>query len=325
MPINFPGQFYQLPQQSITATNPSVGTNGSAAPSSSTEVGFVDNSNGHLVPFSGTNAASGPNVAVTSSALPAGAATSANQVTQEATLAAIQANQTNGSQETQIVGTVPLPTGAATAANQVTQETTLSAIQANQTNGSQETQIVGSVPLPTGAATAANQATQITEETAIAANTAAIEANQTNGTQVAIANQGAPNATPWNENISQWGGTATTLGQKAMAASVPVVIASDQSAIPVTGTLTSAVPAAFTPSVVALVAVTATPIVALNTLRTSAMIYNTTGAIIYVGNSSVGITDIPVPPMAYFIWDNTAALYGYSVLGGNVNVIDEEI
>lgn len=40
---------------------------------------------------------------------------------------------------------------------------------------------------------------------------------------------------PDNEpfNVAQWGGSATTLGQKAMAASVPVVIASDQSAITV--------------------------------------------------------------------------------------------
>jgi hypothetical protein len=34
-------------------------------------------------------------------------------------------------------------------------------------------------------------------------------------------------------NITQWGGTATTLGQKVMASSLPVVVASDQSAIPI--------------------------------------------------------------------------------------------
>lgn len=34
-------------------------------------------------------------------------------------------------------------------------------------------------------------------------------------------------------NVNQWGGTGTTLGQKAMTASVPVVIASDQSAVTV--------------------------------------------------------------------------------------------
>lgn len=45
------------------------------------------------------------------------------------------------------------------------------------------------------------------------------------------ANQGT---TPWVDNISQWGGVATSLGQKVMASSVPVVIASDQTAVPVT-------------------------------------------------------------------------------------------
>lgn len=47
-----------------------------------------------------------------------------------------------------------------------------------------------------------------------------------NGT--VTANQGTANATPWNENIAQYGGTATTLGQKVMASSIPVVISSDQ-------------------------------------------------------------------------------------------------
>lgn len=57
--------------------------------------------------------------------------------------------------------------------------------------------------LPAGGATAANQLTQITEETAIAASTASID------------------------------GKLGTLGQKTMAGSAPVVIASDQSAIAV--------------------------------------------------------------------------------------------
>lgn len=45
------------------------------------------------------------------------------------------------------------------------------------------------------------------------------------------ANQGGA---PWSNNISQWGGTSTTLGQKVMASSVPVTLASDQSALVVT-------------------------------------------------------------------------------------------
>lgn len=39
--------------------------------------------------------------------------------------------------------------------------------------------------------------------------------------------------TPWVNNITQIGGSAISLGQKVMASSIPVVIASDQSAIPV--------------------------------------------------------------------------------------------
>lgn len=42
---------------------------------------------------------------------------------------------------------------------------------------------------------------------------------------------GTPSGTQ-DVNVTQWGGVATTLGQKAMAASVPVVVASDQSNLP---------------------------------------------------------------------------------------------
>lgn len=65
------------------------------------------------------------------------------------------------------------------------------------------------------------------------------------------ANQGTPNATPWNQNVAQWGGTNTTLGQKTSAASVPVIIASDQSAIPVTFTAGVSVLTYFTDAAVA--------------------------------------------------------------------------
>lgn len=53
------------------------------------------------------------------------------------------------------------------------------------------------------------------------------------------ANQGGA---PWSQNITQWGSSATSLGQKVMASSVPVTISSDQSAIsttPATYILTS--------------------------------------------------------------------------------------
>lgn len=50
------------------------------------------------------------------------------------------------------------------------------------------------------------------------------------------ANQGT---SPWVDNVSQIGGSNITLGQKAMASSVPVVLASDQTSIPVAATLTA--------------------------------------------------------------------------------------
>jgi fibronectin-binding autotransporter adhesin len=53
-------------------------------------------------------------------------------------------------------------------------------------------------------------------------------------TGTVTANQGGA---PWSQNLTQVGGSALTEGQKAMAASVPVVIASDQSAVPVSGTV----------------------------------------------------------------------------------------
>jgi hypothetical protein len=66
-------------------------------------------------------------------------------------------------------------------------------------------------------------------------NTPTVTANAGTGTfniaGTVTANQGTANATPWNENIAQYGGTSTSLGQKASSASIPVVIASDQSVI----------------------------------------------------------------------------------------------
>lgn len=44
---------------------------------------------------------------------------------------------------------------------------------------------------------------------------------------------------PWSDNITQIGGSALTLGSKTSANSIPVVIASDQGAVTVTGTVTA--------------------------------------------------------------------------------------
>jgi hypothetical protein len=56
---------------------------------------------------------------------------------------------------------------------------------------------------------------------------------QTDSSGNLLVSIGTEPATPLNTNIADYGGVATSLGQKAMAASIPVVIASDQSTLPV--------------------------------------------------------------------------------------------
>lgn len=73
-------QYYRLPATSVNATNPSVGTNSSGAPTSSTQIAGVDGA-GDLIPVS-VDASGAVNVSVVDSALPTGAAT-------EATLSAL--------------------------------------------------------------------------------------------------------------------------------------------------------------------------------------------------------------------------------------------
>lgn len=55
-----------------------------------------------------------------------------------------------------------------------------------------------------------------------------------NGT--VTANQGGA---PWSENLTQVGGAAITLGAKTSANSIPVVLATDEAALPVSGTVTA--------------------------------------------------------------------------------------
>lgn len=61
--------------------------------------------------------------------------------------------------------------------------------------------------------------------------------NQTFGANAPGAGSSGPTS---DVNVAEWGGAATTLGQKAMADSLPVVLASDQSALTVAGGVTPA-------------------------------------------------------------------------------------
>lgn len=120
----------------IASSNPSVGTNGLPAPTSSTEVGGINPSgdlegvkvdaNGNLLVA--VDPSVPLHVIVDSSALPTGAATSSLQTSGNTLLGTIITDMISGAQITQITGTVPLPTGASTAALQTTGNTSLASI-----------------------------------------------------------------------------------------------------------------------------------------------------------------------------------------------------
>jgi len=185
---------------SESGSNPSVGSNGSTAPSSSTEIGIIDGS-GKLQGVSSSNPLP---VTASSLPLPAGAATAALQTTGNAELVTINttlgspfqaggsigntsfASTQSGAWNVGITGTVPLPTGAATSALQTTGNTALTTI--NTTLGTPMQQTGGSVTANlgtlNGAATAALQTTGNTALTTI--NTTLGTPMQNSGGSVSI-------------------------------------------------------------------------------------------------------------------------------------------
>lgn len=84
---------------------------------------------------------------------------------------------------------------------------------------------------------------------------------------------------------------------------------------------------AFTRSVTTLAATIATAILSADTSRKICSIQNNTGATLYVGDSAItssGATrGYEVPAGATFQWRNTAALYAYSVPGGDLTLLTE--
>lgn len=198
-------QEFHYPSESASA-NPSVGVNGAPIPGSSTLVAG-ENPTGDQQPLQ-TDAAGNLLVAPAPGTTGdvnlvqvSGVAITLGQKLMAASLPVVLA-----SDETVPISAValPLPAGAATSANQTTEIASLASIDTHVTNidtntihvDTDDVTITSSV-LPTGAATSANQSTEI-------ASLASID------------------------------GKLNSLGQKTMANSVPVVIASDQSAVAIT-------------------------------------------------------------------------------------------
>jgi hypothetical protein len=239
--------------------NDSVGENGVGAPLFSTQVGGPD-SDGNLdsprvltsAPGAGDpgfvvrNVPSGTQaVSAAALPLPTGAATSANQTTL-------------GNQTTKINdGTNTAAVKAASTAPVATDPALVVTISPNST-----------IPLAgnksnNGGAPGANNL-GVLPAVATAAAPAYTEGNQ-------VAASTLLNGSLRTDNTSWLGSTAPTVGQKTMAASLPVVLASDQSAIPVSFTPSASTASAVTQVAGSLVVVT---LQALNAARKGLTLYN---------------------------------------------------
>jgi hypothetical protein len=288
-------------------SNASIGINGATAPTSSTEVAGI-NPGGNLQPLQTDNAG---NLLVSINADPAqpqsvnltevaGAPIALGQTTMAASLpVAIASNQ---SAIPISAATLPLPTGAATSANQTngSQETqivqggntaTVTAASALKVDGSAVTQPVSaaSLPLPAGASTSANQTngsqqTQIvyTGIPAIVSGAGALKTDSSATTQpisgtvtvmqgtagnlnaqiIGTGTAGAPSlgvlsiqgvasgqavpisgtvtvtstsvtqgTSPWVDNVSQFGGTNVSTGTGTSGLGIPRVTVSNDSNI----------------------------------------------------------------------------------------------
>lgn len=215
---------------SAAGSNASVGVNGSPAPTSSTEIGGV-NPEGNLTPVAVNDDGSlifdtgldkdygvvGAQTLRTAAEIgnATGAAAFAAGATNPQTLRTESNQGAAGSTPWPVVAT----TGSAIIGKVGIDQTTPGTTNGVQVNAALPagTNVIGHVITDTGSTTAVSN----------------FPATQPVSGAV-TANQGTANATPWNDNVAEWGGAATSLGQKTMGASVPVTIASDQSTIPVT-------------------------------------------------------------------------------------------
>jgi len=236
-----------------SSISPSIGTVGVSVPASADFIGAQDPS-GNLAPLK-VDASGSLNVNIASVTLVSpldvnlakvgGASIALGQTTMSASLpVTIASNQsalpvsqsgawTTGRTWTLSSGTDSVSVLQATASNlnATVVGTGTFLVQAAQSGTWNLNNISGTISLPTGAATAANQ-TNVQSAPGIPASTAITV--QGNASGVALPISGSISITGTSDvNLIQVGGASIALGQAAMAASLPVVLASNQSAIPV--------------------------------------------------------------------------------------------
>lgn len=244
---------------SITSTSSSEGTPGSAPP---TKASYIAGTDGTLVRALKTDTNGELQVDILSSALPTGAATETTlagasaklpatlgqkamaasmAVTLASDQSAIPASQSGTWNINNVAGTVSLPTGASTAANQSTIITSLQLLDDVVATDGVAALTKGYQIAGTDGTNAQIVSTNVSGHVNIADGGNSITVDGT----VAATQSGAWNITNVTGTVSLPTGAATetTLaalntktpaqGQALMAASVPVVIASNQSAVPV--------------------------------------------------------------------------------------------
>lgn len=259
----------KAPAASLPVVDPSNGVNGSPIPADSTMAGMRDTS-GNTTPLIATSSgylgvqdlaaeASLVNIQNHTSNIDTATADidsktpTLGQKTSAGSSPVVIASDQSSIPVT--VASVPLPTGASTAALQSnvqsapgTPQTVALTIQGNA-SGIAVPISAAALPLPTGAATSANQ-TNASQKTQIVDGSGNVIASTSNALNVDVINFPATqpvsgtvavtqSTSPWVDNLTQVGGSAISLGSKTSANSLPVVIASDQGAVPVSGTVTA--------------------------------------------------------------------------------------
>lgn len=116
-------------------------------------------------------------------------------------------------------------------------------------------------------------------------------------------------------NLTQVGGTAIALGQKAMAASLPVVLASDQAAVPVSGTVSLAAAQIAAMSAFAFTAGSTQTIAATTTSANTVLGAAATG-VLQIANTGTTVAFVAIGTSA-----QTASATSYPILPGATVVI----
>lgn len=245
----------------ISATNPSVGTNGAAAPSSSTEIGLI-NGSGNLVgvsssnplPITGSISASNPSVGLTGSSVPGSATMVAgsdgtNLKALKVSSAGILSVDNSSVTQPISASSLPLPTGSSTSALQTTGNASLSSLDSKSPSLGQAL-AAASIPVVLPSA----QISTLTPLSSVGVNnfpssqavTGTVTATQSTGANLHVNVDSMPTTSvsgTVTANLGTLNGAALDSSVTAMSAKLPTALdgsgflkVHEQGTVPVTGT-----------------------------------------------------------------------------------------